>query len=182
METMAPSNSLCFHRSPRALAVEFLQVVLPLSLFYLWLLRLHAAGRLAWLASPEQLTVAYRVVCLLWFTELVRRYFNDLFVFGRTRLLHFSGRVSFRLQQIAICYDDIREIQVEQPLVGRLLDYGTLQFSTASRGCGKEIWFRDITGPQDLSRLVQQILVTRTAGVPDASAPDRALELPAPPP
>ncbi len=150
-------HSLCFHRSPKVLLVEFIEVVLPLSLLYYVFLRFPEVLDYSWTPDPRYLAWGYRLICVLWFLVLLHRYYNDLYVFGQRRVMHFAGRLSFRYLRISICYTDIREIKIEQSILGRLLDYGTLEFSTAA-GPGEEIKFYDIGHPHKLAAYTQRLI------------------------
>ena len=143
--------------------------------------RLQPAASVVWLPSHQQLAIAYRLLCALWLAEMVRRYFNDLYVLGKRQITHFGGRISFRFHRTTISYSDIREIRVNQSIPGRLLHYGTLIFSTSATG-GEEVVFHGIAYPRELSLYVQRILmkasITPLAGTAAArigtSAPVRA--------
>ena len=165
MKECTSRRNLCFHRSMAVLLFEYLKVALPATVVYLWL---GLAARNFWLPSG-MLSSAYRLLCLAWLLVIVWKYFNDLYVFGRVRIIHFSGRLSFRFRRVSICYEDVREIRVQQGLLGRLLNFGTLKFSTAG-GDEDEIIFADIQHPRDLSIYAQRIMLLKS-GQEDGAQP-----------
>ncbi len=85
---------------------------------------------------------------------MVRVFFNDLYVFSSNRIIHFKGRLSFRYFRSAILYKDIRDTQIHQSLVGRMFNYGTVTFGTASKEA-HEVIMPDLPTPRFFMRMVQ---------------------------
>lgn len=152
---MSDSNILQCHRSPVALFSRFLLVFLPLSALYTVLSLIAADPIEPSVLSPAALKLAYRILVIGLTLEMIRLYFNNLYVFGRNRVVQFRGRVSLRLSRVSIAYKDIRDIGIRQSPVGRILHYGTLTFGTSSRD-GYEIEMADIPFPRSVMAHVQE--------------------------
>lgn len=88
--------------------------------------------------------------------ESIRRYHDDLYVFGVERLTHRAGRLSLRYQVPKIKYSDIRAITVYQDLLGRLFDYGDIEIGTAAQE-GSEIVIEGVRDPEGLSALIDNL-------------------------
>jgi len=57
----------------------------------------------------------------------------------------------------ALRYQDIRNINMSQSIIGRLLDYGDVEFSSAG-GAGIEVAFRGVVSPMALQEAVRRRL------------------------
>ena len=156
MSRVRRSRRLYLHRYPVALAFAFLRMLIPIGIV---LLVVHA------LASPETLERAlpgfdlvmfYRLALLALLLEMLRRYYNDLYIFGRNRVIHYQGRLSLRARTLSICYADIREITVQQSLIGRLLNYGTLVLGTAASD-PTQMELHDLAKPHKLAELAGKL-------------------------
>ena len=77
----------------------------------------------------EPISLLLRVGLLL---ELIRRYFDRVYQFSRDRVTDNKGKFGLSLQIAHIRYADIREVRLEQGLIGRILNFGSLKLSTAS--------------------------------------------------
>lgn len=145
------------HRSALALFLKFLLALGPATVLYVLLYQIL-------LISPESspktlngITILYRLICLVLTFEMIRLYFNDLYVFGHNRVIRFSGRLSFRYGRVAIAFKDIRDIGIQQSLIGRILNYGTVSFGTSSKD-GYEVVMYDLPEPHRFAAFVQDLI------------------------
>jgi membrane protein YdbS with pleckstrin-like domain len=155
-----------FHRSVLVLFFELLHLML-LPVLLLLLVTAAAPQSLRSALAGFNVSLLYRAVCVVLMLEIVRRYFNDLYVFGQRRIIHLHGQLSLQLQKISICYSDIREIKVRQTLLGRILNYGTVVFATAAKEL-EDMELRDVSHPYELAALAEKMVH------PAADAPDLA--------
>lgn len=88
--------------------------------------------------------------------ELLRRYYNDVYLIGRDKVTHYQGRVSLRLATPSIRNIDLRAITVSQGLLGRILDYGEVALATAAQE-GPEIIMTGIRAPHELAKLIDDL-------------------------
>ena len=103
----------------------------------------------------KYLNELYYVVIALQFIEIIRRYFDVLFVLGPRAVTLYRGRLSLRYHRISLKYTDIRETQVDQSIMGRILNYGTLSLSSAATD-QHEIVMPDIALPAKYSKYVMK--------------------------
>lgn len=99
-----------------------------------------------------------RVLLLL---ELIRRYYNDLYVFGASRVAHRMGRISTNYRIASVKYRDIREIEVSQSILGRMLRFGDIQISTASTDTA-EIELKNVALPRKITQWIYNIRAQRS--------------------
>lgn len=88
--------------------------------------------------------------------ELIRKYNDELYLFERDRVIHHSGILSFTYQVPAIRYFDIRAIQVNQGIVGRLLNFGDIELSTAAQDRA-ELTIRGVHAPLQLAAFIEEM-------------------------
>lgn len=145
------------------LALEYFSLALPICIvFYL----LHIFNNLTnhyWFSNNYSLLTGFSVSMLLAGLEIFRRYFNELYIFGHQRIIHFSGCLSFNMRKISIYYSDITEVDLHQGLLGRAAGFGTLQFGTASTDA-LEIVFTDMPLPNGLGVFIQDVIGTYRRG------------------
>ena len=157
-------NYIVLHRSPFVLLFEFLQLFIPFSMVILIAYFSHNPDEPRIWTDTVFLNRVYHFGGGILLLEIIRRYFNDLYVFGNRRLIRLSGRLSFRRKRISIGYEDIKEIRVKQSLWARIFRYGTLQFGTSATD-KREIHFSDIPFPEDLSCAVEQLINKKQKGL-----------------
>ena len=90
--------------------------------------------------------------CLL---EIIRRLYDDLYIFRDERILHQDGKLSLKYMIPTVRYSDIRAITVYQDLLGRILDYGDIDVGTAAQD-GAEISFYGVRAPKELARILDE--------------------------
>ncbi|MCB0338393.1 MAG: PH domain-containing protein [Bdellovibrionales bacterium] len=86
---------------------------------------------------------------------LIRRYFDDLYVLHRRGMIRFKGRVSLQYGVTHIRYANIRELAIEQNLLGRMLDYGTIKVGTAATD-HYELVLTQVPSPHFLHALINE--------------------------
>ncbi len=138
-----------------AIAIQLLPLTLTLIGAYLilgWLESYLLADYAAGLQHIQYIWYCFlRVVIVL---EIVRRYYNSILIFSEHDMLYLSGRCSLQLHTSRIKYSDIREVRVEQSLLGRFLHFGDLLIGTASTS-GYEGKFKYLPGPKRLAQWIQ---------------------------
>jgi membrane protein YdbS with pleckstrin-like domain len=95
------------------------------------------------------------LIPVVFLLEIVRRYHDDLYIFGEHRLTHLEGRLSLSYSVPMISYVDVRAITVKQDIFGRLLDYGTIEIGTAAVE-GNEVTIQGIRAPVELAALIDE--------------------------
>lgn len=88
--------------------------------------------------------------------EVLRRWKNDLYVFGLHNLTHFGGRLSLNYAVPVIKYMDIRGITVKQGIVARILNYGDIAIGTAAAD-GNELVLVGVDNPSQLVELIEEL-------------------------
>lgn len=159
------SGQIVLHRAGIVLALEIFLLAIPLGGIYWGLLSsgvLHAP--LLELSNKEFITPnsLFRVAVLLILLEVLRRHYNPLFILGSLRVIKLAGRFSLRMERTSIAYSDIREIQIQQSVLGRLLRYGALYLGTASTG-KHEIIFHYLARPWVVARVIEMKMRDRRA-------------------
>lgn len=101
--------------------------------------------------SPRWFAVPPALILL----EIIRRRFNDKYILGREILQHIGGRIALRYYIHVIKYSDIRAVNVVQSFWGRMLNFGTLEVSTAAQGEG-DVFFYGVKGPEELAQIIEQ--------------------------
>lgn len=95
------------------------------------------------------------IIPIVFLLEIVRRYHDDLYIFGEHRLTHLEGRLSLSYSVPMINYSDVRAITVQQDIFGRILDYGTLQIGTAAVE-GNEVTIAGVRSPVELAAIIDE--------------------------
>ena len=108
------------------------------------------------------------VVPALFILNLVRIYFDQLYVFKPHVICHHRGILSLNYEMPVIYYSDVREIVVAQGLLGRLLNYGDVYLGTAATQ-GNEIHFRGVYQPRVIEQFVESM--RRKRAKPAGSSP-----------
>ena len=88
--------------------------------------------------------------------EIIRRYFNDVYIVGRDKITHYRGRISLKFATPSVRNIDLRAITVNQGLLGRIFDYGDVALATAAQE-GPEIIFIGIRAPHELAKLIDDL-------------------------
>ncbi|MFM1847192.1 MAG: hypothetical protein RL417_666 [Pseudomonadota bacterium] len=87
--------------------------------------------------------------------EILRRLYDDLYIFRDERILHQDGKLSLKYIIPTVRYSDIRAITVYQDLLGRVLNYGDIDVGTAAQD-GAEISFYGVYAPKELARILDE--------------------------
>lgn len=88
--------------------------------------------------------------------EMIRKYHDDLYIFGKHRITHLNGRLSLSYSIPVVKYQDIRAITVTQDIVGRVFNYGTVEIGTAAQE-GAELKIEGVRNPWELADLVDEL-------------------------
>ncbi len=87
--------------------------------------------------------------------DLIRIYYNDIYVFSRFKLTKIEGRISFSYSVPSINYTDIRGLVVSQSFMGRILGYGDIHIGTASTE-GHELVMEGMSDPERLGEIIEK--------------------------
>lgn len=98
----------------------------------------------------------YRLLVILTVLEIVRRYFNTIYILEPERATRISGRLAIRIQRFSVAYIDVREVKLHQTILGRIFDYGTVAFETASKEI-PELSLSHIATPKQISNYVEKL-------------------------
>lgn len=109
-----------------------------------WLIVRHLSLR--WLALIPSLLLL----------EILRRRFDNLWVFERKQVKHLGGRLSLHYFQPTIRYSDVRAITVHQGLLDRLLNVGDVQVETAGTD-QVEMVLSGVRAPHELAFLIDRL-------------------------
>jgi uncharacterized membrane protein YdbT with pleckstrin-like domain len=150
------THALTCHPSPTVLLIQLIVWLLPISVAYAIGVSLTGGSLISSTGATAGLARVYRLLVVVLALEFIRRYFNDLYIFGEKRITHHKGKISFRYTKISVRYSDVREIRVKQSIMGRILGYGTLKIATASTD-DYEIQCKGINAPTKLARFVEDL-------------------------
>lgn len=102
--------------------------------------------------SPRWLAIIPALILI----EILRKYHDDLYLFGLQKITHLNGRLSLSYSVPSIKYTHIRAITVKQDIIGRLFDYGNIEVETAAKD-GAEVVIEGVRNPRALSRLIEDL-------------------------
>lgn len=102
--------------------------------------------------SPRWLAFIPSIILL----EIFRKHKNELYVLEPLRIVQVSGRLSLNYNVPVANYSDIRGISVEQDLIGRIFDYGTLYIGTAAES-STELALTGVRRPRELCALLYEL-------------------------
>ena len=88
--------------------------------------------------------------------EVLRRFHDDLYVFGLHKVMHYNGRLSLSYNVPSIKYAHIRSVTVNQTMWGRIFDFGDVLIQTAAQD-GNELAVEGVRAPEDLAALVEEL-------------------------
>ena len=109
--------------------------------------------------SPEGLTAGGRALSIapaLAWLNLVRMYLDNVWVLRHRLVMFIHGRLSLSFATPVVYYIDIREIQVFQGVLGRLLNYGDIAIGTAA---GVTIRMKGIRRPEVVARFIERMRI-----------------------
>ncbi|NMC61844.1 MAG: PH domain-containing protein [SAR324 cluster bacterium] len=96
------------------------------------------------------------IIPFLILLEIIRRKYNQAYVFGIDKAIQKTGLLWFTYNETVIEYGDVRSINVLQNFWGRILNFGTLDISTAAQE-DSELSLQGIVEPEELAALVDQL-------------------------
>ena len=156
LELPTKNRLLVLHRSVRSsigLVITFVGMVISLFGIALRLSALErSVGVIPWETLVKVLAVAPALVGL----EIVRRYYNDVYIVGRDKVTHYRGRISLKFATPSVRNIDLRAITVNQGLLGRIVDFGDVALATAAQE-GPEIIFGGVRAPHELAKLIDDL-------------------------
>lgn len=88
--------------------------------------------------------------------ELLRRQYDDLYIFSDNRIQHKAGRLSLNYRVPSIKFVDIRSIRVIQSVWGRILGYGDVELGTSAQS-ETELSLLGMLAPRELAQLIDDI-------------------------
>ncbi|WKZ57531.1 MAG: hypothetical protein QY326_02370 [Bdellovibrionota bacterium] len=150
---------------------------------WLWLLIIACSG-IALLVTPRDadytqylhigsLSVPLPLLPLfptLLFAVLVHRARDSKYVLGADHVTEVNGLLSFRLRSERIFYLHVRGIEVDQPLVGRFLNFGDVELTSDVTMATQTIVLRGIANPRrvkdEIQRRVANVLQSYSPGSP----------------
>ncbi len=170
---------LVTHRSKRSLIPLILWGVFAIYLAYLFSVKapaIYLPESIPYLGGIRLGTMWLLPVSI--FLEVIRRYYNDLYIFETTRITHQQGRLSLRYSVPVIKYVHIRAIAINQSLLGRLLNYGNVSFGTAAEE-GNELIVLGTRDPKALAKAVDYLRldIDRLTNKEAADLREKALDI-----
>lgn len=96
------------------------------------------------------------ILPVIFVLEIARRYINDLYIISRDQVAHQQGRISLRYAVPSIRCIDLRAINIEQTLWGRILNFGGVNLCTAAQS-GAEVTMDGVAAPQELAKLIDDL-------------------------
>lgn len=159
-EVQAPLPSMSRRIVRPSLIAIFFGMLPWLILLSLYTLLVSFVGSSDWSGNAffhSFLLPSVQVGRVLFILEYVRRYFDSIYVIDQEGMVSRHGRVSLNMSCASVRYRDIREIRVDQSIMGRGLNFGTVLIGTASTGA-YEVSMTRIPNPHSM---VQHIWVDR---------------------
>jgi membrane protein YdbS with pleckstrin-like domain len=152
--------SIRVHRSLRSMYREFFWLSCALGAVYM----LQVAGSVFRSSNHPSVLLLAEIAASRWvliipalvLLETGRRYYDNLYILERERITHHSGLLSLRYFVPSIRYYDIRAVKVSQGLIGRLLNFGDIELSTAAQDKA-EVMLWGVYAPIELSNLVEDM-------------------------
>lgn len=152
---MDGSHNFKCRRSIIALFFKALGWLIPISIWYILLHFLATQGHIIIASKLPAITFFYRLVCVAILLEMLRLFFNDLYIFGSNRIVNMSGIISLNARRTSITYEDIRDVGINQSLLGRIFNYGSVMLGTAALDA-YEIEFKDLNDPAFVADYVRE--------------------------
>lgn len=106
------------------------------------------------LSAAAEWLPAGLILALFIFTVITLLRYQMLYTVTSKRVIVRTGLVSRNTKEVEIRHT--RELQVRQGIIERLLNYGTLEVTTAA-GTGAVVIFSDIVYPHDLKEAIRHV-------------------------
>ena len=142
------------YRSFLSLMIFWIFTVVVVFTLNIWLLQWNRAHPMGLLYNFPARWLALVPLALI--LEIIRRKYNQAYVFGVDKATQQTGRLWFTYNETVIEYGDVRSINVLQSFWGRILNFGTLEISTAAQE-DSELVLEGILNPEELASLVDQL-------------------------
>lgn len=104
------------------------------------------------LIPPRFLAVAPALILL----NVVRLHYNDLYSFQSHRVVQYGGRIAVQFERPQVVYLDLKAVNVQQDLVGRIFNYGDVQLGTPAEA-GYEMTIKGVRGPEELAKKINRL-------------------------
>ena len=152
-------RSLLMRKSPLVVVGTTLIKFIPILLIILTLRVLLEFGVFKDYVSTEGLRLAYRITCLLLIAESLRQYYNSIYILASKRLIQIDGFLSLKYLRNSIAYRDIRDLQLDQTIWGRIFNHGTIRCGTAAIK-DHELVFTSIFRSHYIKNLIENKIAT----------------------
>ncbi len=96
------------------------------------------------------------IVPLFFFLDIFRRYYDEITHLERHKITQYRGRISLKYEVPSVKYIDIRTIQVDQDIFGRILNYGNVLIGTAGKD-GYELEIHGVPSPSELQHFIEHV-------------------------
>jgi len=93
--------------------------------------------------------------------NIFRTYYNDIVRFEHHKITQHYGRLALNYEMPSIKYVDIRVVNVDQDIFGRIFDYGNVQLGCAG-GKTWEMTIHGVRAPSDLAHLIEDMRLYST--------------------
>ena len=101
--------------------------------------------------SNIPIILALIIILLKWISMCIS-HFTYLYIIENERLIERTGILSHTTTEIQV--QDIRLIKLDQSLLGRILNYGTLHIATSGTS-GIELQFINISDPENVRQIIR---------------------------
>jgi len=166
-----PSCLLEVHRSLRSILPLVLGFFVSAGTVFLAISWLEDS---AWTQLPMIRYISPRwlgIIPALFLLELLRRQYDDLYIFSESRIQHKAGRLSLNYRVPSIKFVDIRSIRVVQSVWGRILGYGNIELGTSAQA-DSELLLIGIVAPRELADLIDDLRSVVEEANPNIKSPD----------
>lgn len=148
------------HRSLKSLFRQIAYLLFSIAVLYLFefsAIYVFGAGWRTKIPFVGQFSFRwFALVPMAALVEIVRCYNNDLYVLERERIVHHAGLLSWTYNVPSIRYYDIRAIRINQGVVGRILNFGDIELSTAAQE-RSELIITGIHDPIEFCRTIEEM-------------------------
>lgn len=139
------------YRSFLSMMIFWIFTVVVVLMINVWSYRLNTAypGSIVSGLPTRWLAVVPMLVLL----EILRRKYNQAYIFGVDKATQIVGRLWFTYNETVIEYGDVRSINVVQSFWGRIFNFGRVDVSTAAQE-DSELQLDGVISPEELAALV----------------------------
>lgn len=147
---------LTIHRSLRSILSNLIVFFLLVVIVYALILIFGDVGFSEDIPVLRNISLRWlAIIPLAALLEIIRRYHDDLYVFGIDNVTHHHGRLSLSSKLPSVKYLDIHTLAVQQDIFGRVFDYGNVLLDTAGE-VGVELTISGVRAPHEVMGLVER--------------------------